>query len=81
MTVGFVLIHCQNSYEDYVVEQLKNINSVQDIQRVSGFYDIVIKIKANDAKIITEIVYTQIRKIDKLNSTLTLMVSKPDGEE
>ena len=42
-------------------------------------YDIIIKIKVDDKDIFTKIISTEIRKIDKLKSTLTLMVSNPEG--
>ena len=28
MPTGFILISCENSHEDYVIEQLKKINAV-----------------------------------------------------
>ena len=43
-------------------------------------YDIIIKIKVDDKDIFTKIISTEIRKIDKLKSTLTLMVSNPESD-
>ncbi len=80
MPTGFVLISCENSHEDYVIEQLKKIDVVKEIQGVFGMYDIIIKIKVDDKDIFTKIISTKIRKIDKLKSTLTLMVSNPESD-
>ena len=80
MPTGFVLINCENSHEDYVIEQLKKIDVVKEIQGVFGMYDIIIKIKVDDKDIFTKIISTKIRKIDKLKSTLTLMVSNPESD-
>ncbi len=79
-STAYVLIHCQNSHENYIIEQLKKIDAVKEIQEVFGIYDIVIKIKANDTKMTTDIISTQIKTIDKLKSALTLMVSNPEGD-
>ena len=45
-----------------------------------GMYDIITKIKVDDKDIFTKIISTQIRRIDKLKSTLTLMISNPEGD-
>jgi DNA-binding Lrp family transcriptional regulator len=79
MSTGFVLISCETSHEDYVIEQLKKIDAVKEIQGVSGIYDIIIKVKVDDKDIFTKIISTEIRKIDKLKFTLTLMISNPEG--
>ncbi len=80
MPAGYVLINCENSGADYVIEQLKKIDVVQEIQEVFGTFDIIIKVKDDDKNIFTETISTQIREIDKLKSTLTLMISNPEGE-
>ena len=80
MPIAYILIQCDNLAVDNVIEQLKKIDSVKEIQGVFGMYDIIIKIQTNDTKIIAETISTQIRKIDKLKSTLTLTVSNSDDE-
>jgi DNA-binding Lrp family transcriptional regulator len=79
MSTGFVLISCETSHADYVIEQLKKIDAVKEIQGVFGIYDIIIKVKVDDKDIFTKIISTEIRKIDKLKFTLTLMISNPEG--
>ena len=80
MPTGFVLINCKTSHVDYVIEQLKKIGAVKEIQGVFGMHDIIIKVKVDDKDIFTKIISVQIRTIDKLKSTLTLMVSNPEGD-
>jgi hypothetical protein len=41
MPTGFVLINCETSHVDYVIEQLKKIDAVKEIQGVFGMYDIL----------------------------------------
>jgi len=76
---GFVLINCETSHVDYVIEQLKKIDAVKEIQGVFGMYDVIIKIKVDDKDIFTKVISVQVRTIDKVKSTLTLMVSNPEG--
>ena len=80
MPTGFVLINCKTSHVDYVIEQLKKIDAVKEIQGVFGMHDIIIKVKVDDKDIFTKIISVQIRTIDKLKSTLTLMVSNTEGD-
>ena len=79
MPTGFVLINCETSHVDYVIEQLKKIDAVKEIQGVFGMYDVIIKIKVDDKDIFTKIISVQVRTIDKVKSTLTLMISNPEG--
>ena len=78
--MGFVLINCGESHINNIIEQLKKIDAVKDIQKVFGIYDIIVKVKTDKKNIFTEIVSSQIRKIDKLKFMLTLMVSNPEGD-
>ena len=80
MPTGYVLINCGKSHVDYVIEQLKKIDAAKEIQGVFGMYDIITKIKVDDKNIFTKITSTHIRRIDKLKSTLTLMISNPEGD-
>ena len=80
MPTGFVLINCDNSEISSVIEQLKKIDIVKEIQGVFGMYDIVAKVEVDEKKIFTTTISTHIRNIDKLKSTLTLMVINPDGD-
>lgn len=74
-STAFVLINCEFACEEDVIEELKKIQSVKNIQGVFGIYDIITKIESNDTIGIKEIVSSQIRIIKNVNSTLTLMVS------
>lgn len=80
MTTGYVLVNCDNSDAEHVIEQLKKIDSVIEADGVFGTYDIIVKVEVDDKNAFSKILSTQIRTIDKLKSTLTLMVSDPDGE-
>ena len=78
MSIAYTLIQCDKLKVDVVIEQLKKIDSVKEIQEVFGMYDIIIKVQTNNTQTIPETISTQIRKIEKLKSTLTLTVSGSD---
>ena len=75
MSIAYTLIQCDKLKVDVVIEQLKKIDSVKEIQEVFGMYDIIIKVQTNNTQTIPETISTQIQKIEKLKSTLTLTVS------
>ncbi len=45
-----------------------------EVQGVYGIYDIVVKIEADNSDHLRNIITSKIRKIDKVQSTLTMMV-------
>lgn len=45
-----------------------------EVQGVYGIYDIVVKIQSDDTDHLRSIITNKIRKIDKVQSTLTMMV-------
>ena len=81
MAIAFVLIQCNNQSVEWVIEELKKVESVIEIQGVFGMYDIIIKVQANDSDTINKIILTQIRKIEKLKTTLTLLLIDLDKHD
>jgi len=76
---AFVLVNSELSFDLEIIGKMKDILSAEkdlqyEIQGVYGVYDIVIKISSDDATRLRKIITTQIRKIDKVQSTLTMMV-------
>ena len=59
--------------ESDVIEKLKDIDSVKQTDETFGAYDIIAKIESSEKKKIKEIINWNIRKIDHVRSTLTLM--------
>ena len=45
-----------------------------EVQGVYGVYDIVLKLTSNDAEKLRAIITNKVRKISKVQSTLTMMV-------
>ena len=79
MSTAFVLVNSELSFDLEIIGKMKDILSAEkdlqyEIQGVYGVYDIVLKISSDDSPRLRKIITNQIRKIDKVQSTLTMMV-------
>ena len=74
MPVAFVLINAEIGSEDEVVTELRKISTVKESYVVYGVYDIVAKVEAESMDKLKEIVTWKIRRLDKVRSTLTMIV-------
>ena len=66
------MISCNEKLVPDIIDEIKTIDSVVDVQRVLGAYDVVAKLDAPN-KSAKEIVQTKIRYINGVHSTLTLL--------
>ena len=73
MATSYVLINCEFGSEDTIIQQLKSIDNVKEVQGTVGAYDILIKIESDHVEKIKDSITHKIRKIEKIRSTLTLM--------
>ena len=73
LVIAYVLINCDLGYEEYVIDALKNIEDVKEIQGTFGAYDIIAKVDNSKMDTLRETITWKIRKIDRIRSTLTLM--------
>jgi DNA-binding Lrp family transcriptional regulator len=74
MPVAFVLINAEIGSEDEVVTELRKIASVKESYVVYGVYDIVAKVEGESMDKLKEIVTWKIRRLDRVRSTLTMIV-------
>ncbi len=74
MPVAFVLINAEIGSEDEVVTELRKVGNVKESYVVYGVYDIVAKVEADSMDKLKEIVTWKIRRLDKVRSTLTMIV-------
>lgn len=74
MPTAFALINAEIGSEDEVLKALKNVEGVIEAYTVYGVYDIVAKIKAESMDKLKEIITWKIRRLDKVRSTLTMIV-------
>ena len=74
MPIAFVLINTEIGGENAVLSALAKIEAVGEVYLVYGVYDVVAKIKAETMDKLKEIVTWQVRRLDKVRSTLTMIV-------
>ena len=76
---AYVLINCDLGAEESVIEELKHFENVKEIHGVFGAYDIIVKVESENLDALRETITWQIRKLNKVRSTLTL--SGIEGQE
>ena len=74
MPLAFVLINAEIGSEDEVLAELRKLGNVKESYVVYGVYDIVAKVEAESMDKLKEIVTWKIRRLDKVRSTLTMIV-------
>ena len=74
--IAFVLINTEIGSENEVLKTLKKVNGVKEAYSVYGVYDIVAKIQAETMDKLKEMVTWHIRRLDKVRSTLTMIVTE-----
>jgi len=79
MVTAYVLINCDLRYKAEVVDKLKQLEDVKEVNEVFGAYDILAKVKSYNMENLTDTITWEIRKLYKVSSTLTLMTI--EGQE
>jgi DNA-binding Lrp family transcriptional regulator len=79
MPTTYILINSDLGSDVEIIQKIKEMlnkeNSVKyEVQGVYGVYDIIVKITADSMELLRNIITNKIRKIDKVYSTLTMMV-------
>ncbi len=79
MPTTYVLLNSDLGSDESIVREVKEILSGEEgleyeVQGVYGVYDIVLKLTSGDADRLRSIITNKIRKISKVQSTLTMMV-------
>ena len=78
MPTTYVLLNSDLGSDESIINEVKQILADEDIkfevQGVYGVYDIILKLSSNDSENLRSIITNKIRKISKIQSTLTMMV-------
>jgi DNA-binding Lrp family transcriptional regulator len=73
MQKAYILINCESGYESVVATSIKSVDNVLTCNIVYGVYDILIEIMFDTLKQLEYIIKNRIRKINKIQSTMTLI--------
>lgn len=71
---AFVMITCEECAGS-LVDSLRSIPEVKEVQPTCGNYDVIVKIEAESAESLREVISTKIRSIEKIRATTTLISS------
>ncbi|HKG30629.1 MAG TPA: Lrp/AsnC ligand binding domain-containing protein [Nitrososphaeraceae archaeon] len=76
MPIAFVLVTYDlgTKTEQEAIKRLKNVPGVIEVSKVNGVYDIVVKITSDTLDSLKETITRDIRMIDAIRSTMTLIV-------
>lgn len=81
MPTAYVLINCDLGSEDDIIKELKKLPEVVEVSGVFGVYDIIARIRSDSMDKLREVVTWNVRRIDKVRSTLTMMVIEGQGDK
>jgi len=84
MPIAYILLNSDLGSDAEIISKIKKILGEIDsigyeVQGVYGVYDIIVKITSKNMDNIRSTITNQIRKIDKVHSTLTMMVIEEQG--
>lgn len=75
---AYVLLNSDLGSDESIIEDIKRILATEEldyeVQGVYGVYDIVLKLSSKDAEKLRSVITNKVRKIGKIQSTLTMMV-------
>lgn len=73
MPTAYILLCCDLGSENEVLEAIKQIPEVDEVNRVFGVYDMIVRISSDNMDKLKEIIAMKIRKMDNVRSVLTII--------
>jgi hypothetical protein len=70
---AYVLINCDTGSEESIINKLKDMDSVKEVHGTLGVYDIIAKVESEKPEKIREAIIGDIRRLDHVKTTLTLL--------
>ena len=74
--MAYVLLNCDSGSENDIIKKIELIPEVEEVHRIFGAYDVIVKLQSLDMDKLREIITWNIGKIDKIRSISTLIVNK-----
>ena len=74
---GFILLNCDLGAEEYIVDELKQMEGVSNAYLTFGAYDVIGEIHVENQNQFEKVIAT-IRKLSRVVSTMTLNVIVPE---
>ncbi len=77
MHKGFILLNCDLGAEEYILDELKQIQNISNVYLTFGAYDIIAEIQVENQEGFTKVI-AAVRKLSRVVSTMTLNVIGPE---
>ena len=74
METAYVLVQCKIAHEMEILKALLEVDFVKEAKGTFGYYDIFVKIEAEESTMIENIITTKIRTIPNVTTTTTLSI-------
>ena len=74
LEIAYILVQCKIAHEMEVLKELLDIDIVKEAKGTFGYYDILVKIEAENTNVIEEIITKKIRVIPNVTTTTTLSI-------
>jgi len=79
MATAYILINCDLGSEEEIIKEVDKLPDVVEVSGVYGVYDIIVKLQADSMDKLRETMTWKLRRIDKVRSTLTMIVIESQG--
>jgi DNA-binding Lrp family transcriptional regulator len=75
MATAFVLPNILPEKGEKVVDVLRKMKHVREVYLLNGAYDAIVKLEAQDTRTLKETIIWDIRRVEEVTSTITLIVA------
>jgi uncharacterized protein with GYD domain len=77
MHKGFILLNCDLGSEEYILEEIKQIQDINNAYLTFGAYDVIAEIQTEGQDGFEKVI-AAVRKLSRVVSTMTLNVIVPE---
>ena len=81
MTSAFLFINAELLFIEDVINKLEEVPEIVDVYKVQGIYDIIARVNSDTEEKLKELVSERIRRIDRITSTVTVIIAKEIEEK
>ena len=81
MEIAYILVQCKMAHEMEVLKELLAIDLVKEAKGTFGYYDILVKIEAENVALIEQTITKKIRTITNVTTTSTISIIHEQDKE
>ena len=81
MEIAYILVQCKMAHEMEVLKELLAIDLVREAKGTFGYYDILVKIEAENVALIEQTITKKIRTITNVTTTTTISIIPEQDKE